>query len=319
MAPSASPALIVCCPIQLHRSESPPTYPSKTNSSPTQLQLPAAVEDAPFQPKLSRTKSQLSQTSWLSQLSSKSKQSTSPPTASSGSQKSPGEVSVAVKKLCRSLSHSSTRSVRDNNNGVNDVVRPSPSSTLVACDCDEDQDGGEDPEGGEVQDGVPLQMITKTKPKRKCTAKVATLCICFGVSAALVALFLSTTNLMGQLQQKMNVFNTAGDSDGDGLSDAIEQRLGLDPFDRDTDGDGKGDGEEVVLNQSDESKTGKVPKCPKMAKSMSLSASPKAAKSMSLSVIPKAAKSMCLSPKVAKTHSLSASPKAAKLSLSVCL
>jgi len=43
------------------------------------------------------------------------------------------------------------------------------------------------------------------------------------------------------------VVQAAGDADGDGLSDALEQQLGTDPYDADTDGDGLIDGEEVDI------------------------------------------------------------------------
>lgn len=43
---------------------------------------------------------------------------------------------------------------------------------------------------------------------------------------------------------------TAGDSDGDGLEDAIEAELGTDPFDIDTDDDGSTDGDEYFVYQT---------------------------------------------------------------------
>jgi hypothetical protein len=42
----------------------------------------------------------------------------------------------------------------------------------------------------------------------------------------------------------------AGDSDGDGLEDAIEAELGTDPFDLDTDDDGATDGDEYYVHQT---------------------------------------------------------------------
>ncbi len=42
----------------------------------------------------------------------------------------------------------------------------------------------------------------------------------------------------------------AGDSDGDGLEDAIEAELGTDPFDPDTDDDGATDGDEYYVHQT---------------------------------------------------------------------
>lgn len=41
------------------------------------------------------------------------------------------------------------------------------------------------------------------------------------------------------------------DSDGDGLSDALEAKLGTDPFNKDTDGDGLTDGEEYLTYKTD--------------------------------------------------------------------
>jgi hypothetical protein len=41
------------------------------------------------------------------------------------------------------------------------------------------------------------------------------------------------------------------DSDGDGLTDAMEQEIGTDPFNPDTDGDGLTDGKEVNAQRTD--------------------------------------------------------------------
>ncbi|MFA7174119.1 MAG: outer membrane beta-barrel protein [Kiritimatiellia bacterium] len=41
------------------------------------------------------------------------------------------------------------------------------------------------------------------------------------------------------------------DSDGDGLNDALEAKLGTDPFNKDTDGDGLTDGEEYLIYKTD--------------------------------------------------------------------
>eukprot|EP00984_Skeletonema_dohrnii_P031233 scaffold23474_cov144-Skeletonema_dohrnii-CCMP3373.AAC.3 len=80
-------------------------------------------------------------------------------------------------------------------------------------------------------------------------AKVATLCVCLCVCAGLIALFLNA--------DKLGFGRKRRDSDGDGLSDELELKLGSDPFNPDTDGDGIIDGEEDFWAQNIMDKSGK--------------------------------------------------------------
>src|SRR5262249_13548994 len=53
---------------------------------------------------------------------------------------------------------------------------------------------------------------------------------------------------MGAQEWRILVSDITRDSDGDGLSDIEEERLGLDPHNPDTDGDGVKDGEDICPN-----------------------------------------------------------------------
>mmetsp|Transcript_23030 Transcript_23030/g.29556 ORF Transcript_23030/g.29556 Transcript_23030/m.29556 type:complete len:178 (+) Transcript_23030:3-536(+) len=102
------------------------------------------------------------------------------------------------------------------------------------------------PFGQEEEQEQVLVEPRQRGPRRRrnnCCANIAIMCVCLGVCAGLVVLYLSTDTL---IQQSLQKHGSLRDSDGDGLSDEIEMLLGTDPLNADTDGDGIIDGEEMA-------------------------------------------------------------------------
>ncbi len=80
--------------------------------------------------------------------------------------------------------------------------------------------------------------------KRKKCANVAVLCISLGILCAGLTALLFSSDIMIQKSIKRN--SPPIDSDGDGISDELEMKLGTDPFNPDTDGNGLNDNEELM-------------------------------------------------------------------------
>ena len=89
------------------------------------------------------------------------------------------------------------------------------------------------------------QSSKKQRRNKKCLLTLIAVGACAGVAA-----YFTTDTIVKEQSQNPNFI----DSDNDGLSDALEERLRTDPFNADTDGDGKTDGEEViyVLDEKEE-------------------------------------------------------------------
>ena len=136
---------------------------------------------------------------------------------------------------------------------------------------------------------------------------VVALCVLVGLSAAFIALSLST----GQtVKQTMQMYSLTTDTDGDGLSDDLEKSLGLDPYNWDTNGDGKGDGADVAIILGSQAMmmmpAAKSPKAPSAPKSPKAPSAPKSPKAPSAPKSPKAPSA----PKSPKAPSAPKSPKA---------
>ena len=130
--------------------------------------------------------------------------------------------------------------------GDEDIViqlSPSPSADVQGDIINEEDFVIASTTSAQEQEQQILQKRQRRKRKKCVTAAVAW-CTFLFLSAGLVVVFMSTDTIVKQSMQRHSL---TGDSDGDGLGDELELRLGLDPMNRDTDGDGISDGEEVQL------------------------------------------------------------------------
>ena len=132
---------------------------------------------------------------------------------------------------------------------------------------------------------------------------VVALCIVVGLSSAFLALSISTRQTVKKTLQANTLTR---DTDGDGLSDDIELRLGLDPTKWDTNGDGFSDGQDVGFLIGTQAmmmtKSPKAPTAPKSPKAPTASKSPKAPTELGLG--------LGLGSKSPKAPTASKSPKA---------
>ncbi len=154
----------------------------------------------------------------------------------------------------------------------------------------------------------------------KCGLGIVSVCIFVGLCGTLILLSFNTQG--SGVEQNMNRFHLTGDSDGDGIGDALELEMGLDPHNRDTDGDGMNDGDALFLRIEAEggveammmmaAKSPKAPTAPKSPKAPTAPKSPKAPtapKSPKAPTAPKSPKAPT-APKSPKAPTAPKSPKA---------
>ena len=73
---------------------------------------------------------------------------------------------------------------------------------------------------------------------------------------------LSADSLLNVVTHRYGLPSNNVDSDGDGVTDHLEELLGLDPMNRDTDGDGISDGDELDVAKMMMTKASKAPSPP---------------------------------------------------------
>ena len=143
----------------------------------------------------------------------------------------------------------------------------------------------------------------------KCGLGIVSVCIFVGLCGTLILLSFNTQG--SGVEQNMNRFHLTGDSDGDGIGDALELELGLDPNNRDTDGDGMNDGDALFLRIEEQGGVAammmaKSPKAPTAPKSPKAPTAPKSPKAPTAPTSPKAP----TAPKSPKATTAPKSPKA---------
>lgn len=129
--------------------------------------------------------------------------------------------------------------------------------------------GGGDEENIDV---ISLQMgyqdeQARQSKRRKCAIISSTL-FCIGLCAVVIGLALSADSLVNVVTQRYGLPGNV-DSDGDGVTDHVEELLGLDPLKQDTDGDGISDGDELDVAKMMMTKASKAPSAPKSTKAPS--------------------------------------------------
>jgi hypothetical protein len=260
---------IVCCPVQLNRSssEASQTLPPSSKIAPSTA---VEVEDTPAPAQLggSRTTSlqrpsSFHQSVGLHAPNDEDEEQPNIYVQRSTSQASRGRGDGTAIQPSRSLSYANSQlgsvneeqpdinvqrstSVRSRGDGI--AIQPAQSHHSYANSHHDSIDEEafaelvEEDEDEEEQEQV-LVEPRRRRQRRPCCATVAIMCVCLGVCAGLVVLYLSTDTL---IQQSLQKHGSLRDSDGDGLSDEIEMLLGTDPLNADTDGDGIIDGEELA-------------------------------------------------------------------------
>ena len=138
--------------------------------------------------------------------------------------------------------------------------------------------GGDEEENMDV---VPLgyyEEQARRSKRRKC-AIISSVCVFVALCGVVIGLSLSSGTIVSGAMNRFGL--TANrDSDGDGVTDLVEKRLGLDPLNQDTDGDGFSDGEEldvaIAMMTTKASKSPNKGASPKSPKAPYASKSPKA-------------------------------------------
>jgi hypothetical protein len=180
----------------------------------------------------------------------------------------------------QSLDHSSSDLHRTSGTSQQDMDMASQQGSSFQYDDDDEEAAAAAAAALELDLDLDLeeqqqQHSQKKQRRNKCLLTLVAAGACAGVAA-----YFTTSTIVNVKEQRQSQSQYFIDSDNDGLSDAVEERLGTDPFNADTDGDGKSDGEEVeVVHMFDEmsltknltnttyfSKSSKAPKCPKSAK-----------------------------------------------------
>jgi len=265
---------IVCCPNELNRSTSQETTTLQSSLSktapPTQLHL-IAVEDTHAQVQ-SNHATTLKRTSTFNQSISVHHE---PSTPNDEDEEQPSikvqhnisqtrrgdDIAMQPSRSC-SYASSTHGSVHEEQPNININMQRSISQTRrgaiqpsLSHSYANSKNGREEKFG--ISAAIPIrqrqqqvrvkeqepQKRRQRKPRKK-IAKIATLCVCLCVCAGLIALFLTA--------DKLGFGRKRRDSDGDGLSDELELKLGTDPFNPDTDGDGIIDGEENYSEQKND-------------------------------------------------------------------
>ncbi len=136
-------------------------------------------------------------------------------------------------------------------------------------------------QGGDEEnmDVVPLgyyEEQARRSKRRKC-AIISSVCVFLALCGVVIGLSLSPDNVLSAY-----LLQTNRDSDGDGVTDHVEELLGLNPLKQDTDGDGISDGDELdaakMMMMMKGSKSPKAPSVPKSPKAPSVPKSTKAPK-----------------------------------------
>lgn len=307
---------VVCCPIQLNRSSS---------GAAKLLQLPSsAIEDTNTPVQLGHTTSLRSTSSSKRSISLNRKQSR--PTNLNDGDEDEDEEQPTI-DVQRSTSQTRRGDATGTSSGI--LVQPSrsrsfansqsDSANLEKTGIDASQTSGDDDiviqlspsqssPFADVQDNIineedfviaasasrqeqeqQLQQRRQRRQRKKCVTVAIMWCAFLFLSAGLVVVFMSTDTLVKQSMQRHSL---TGDSDGDGLGDELELRLGLDPMNRDTDGNGMSDGEDVQLvvgaslskttkttdTKTTKTKQSKAPTAPKAPKQTKAPTAPKAPK-----------------------------------------
>ena len=149
-------------------------------------------------------------------------------------------------RSCQSFQHDSSQ--HGSSSSSSNVGQPDKNVRPRSTSCINAQHGSINKEGFLIGKTIPYgqkrgQTQQASRKRNKC-AYVVTLCVSLGIlCAGLTALLFSTDIFM---KKSIKRHSPTIDSDGDGISDGLELKLGTKPFNPDTDGDGLNDNEELI-------------------------------------------------------------------------